>query len=83
MNSSITRRLIAAATGSLVATGMLLGTGAIAAAQPTDCTPMTMTNGASDANPNALTRAGQIGAASAPSASDGSMPVDCKPASHG
>jgi hypothetical protein len=44
---------------------------------------MTMTGGQDGTAPNALTRAGQVGAAAGPSASDGSMAVNCQAASHG
>ena len=69
----------------LMAAGLLLGTAAIAEAQPaTDaqCTSMTMPSGQSAASPNSLTRAGQIGAATGAGGAQ-SMPVDCTPASHG
>lgn len=78
------------AAGPLVAVGLFLGSlaiggPAVAGAQPADgqCTGMTMTGGQSGPNTNALTRAGQINSASGPGASDGSMAVDCQPASHG
>lgn len=84
------RRPLAAATASLAAAGILLGGlvagTAIAGAQPTtggQCAGMAMTDGTSGPNPAALTRAGQINASTATGATDGSMPVDCAPASHG
>lgn len=72
------------AAGILVG-GIVAGTSAIAAAQPGDtpCATMSMTNGADVPTPNGLTRAGQVGAAAGPSASDGSMAASCAPASHG
>lgn len=90
-NTTITRRITTALAGPLVAAGVLLGSAlagdvATAAAQPASagqCSSMTMTAGQGATNPNALTRAGQIGAASGPGASDGSMAVACEPASHG
>lgn len=92
MNTSpIARRITAALSGSVVAAGIILGTMVIgetatASADPMSggqCTSMTMTNGQDGTSPNALTRAGQIGAAAGPSASDGSMAANCAPASHG
>ncbi|MBU3705424.1 MAG: hypothetical protein FGM50_01915 [Mycobacterium sp.] len=84
------RRPLAAAAVSLAAASMLLGGlvagTAIAGAQPTtggQCAGMVMTDATSGPNPAALTRAGQINASTATSASDPSMPVDCTPASHG
>lgn len=86
MNTSIARRIVTA----VAATGIFLGGSVIATAIATaqqapdgQCAGMTMTNGRPAVTPNALTRAGQIGAAGAPSASDGSMAVNCQPASHG
>lgn len=89
-NSSAPHRL-AALTAPLVAVGVLLGGlalggAAVASAQPADsggCSAMTMTSGQNGANPSAMTRAGQVASAAGPSASDGSMAVDCRPASHG
>jgi hypothetical protein len=91
MNSKIGRTLTATLSGPLVAAGILLGSmvigeSATANAQPaTDggCSSMPMTNGQDGTAPNALTRAGQVGAAAGPSASDGSMAVNCQPAGHG
>jgi len=92
MNSTtIGRKLTASLTGPLVAAGIILGSmvigeSATANAQPTtdgQCTSMPMTGGQDGTAPNALTRAGQVGAATGPSASDGSMAVNCAPASHG
>ncbi len=90
-NPTITRRITAGLAGPLVAAGILLGGAVVggtatAAAQPASsdqCTSMTMTQGSGGTNPNALTRAGQIGAASGSGASDGSMAAACQPASHG
>ena len=91
MNTTKTRRLAAALSAPLAAAGILLGSLAVggsptAAAQPaadTQCAGMSMTNGQSGPNPSARTRAGMISGASAPSASDGSMPANCAPAGHG
>ncbi len=92
MNSTtIGRKLTASLSGPLVAAGIILGSmvvgeSATANAQPTadgQCTSMPMTDGQDGTAPNALTRAGQVGAATGSSASDGSMAVDCAPASHG
>lgn len=90
MNTTITRRVTATLSGPLVAAGIILGSMVIgetatAGAQPGDgqCSSMTMTGGQDAAGPNALTRAGQIGAAAGPSASDGSMALNCQAASHG
>jgi hypothetical protein len=95
MNRTATQRFTARgfttrAAGPIIAAGILLGSltvagPAIAGAEPMDnqCTSMTMPDGQPATGPNALTRAGQVGAASQPSASDGSMPVNCQPASHG
>lgn len=88
---SLTRRLTALVAAPLVAGGLVLGGVVVggpasAEAQPADgggCTTMAMTSGRGGPNPGALTRAGQIGAAAGPSASDGAMAVDCQPASHG
>ena len=85
------RRITATLSGPLVAAGIILGAMVIgdtatASAQPTtdgQCTSMTMTGGQDGTAPNALTRAGQIGSAAGPSASDGSMAVDCQAAGHG
>lgn len=93
-NTATTRntvRRVAVEIGApLVAAGILIGgivggTSAIAAAQPgdTQCSTMSMTNGADQPTPNGMTRAGQIAAAQGPSASDGSMGASCAPASHG
>lgn len=90
VNTRFTRRLTATLSGPLVAAGVILGsmvTGetATAGADPMSggqCTSMTMTGGQDAPGPGALTRAGQIGAAAGPSASDGSMAVDCQAASH-
>jgi len=89
--TTFTRRITATVSGPIVAAGIILGSmvigdNATAAAQPTmsgQCTSMTMTDGQGGANPNALTRAGQVGAAAGSGASDGSMAVDCQAASHG
>ena len=89
--TTFTRRVTAAVSAPLVAAGiilgsMVIGSTGIASAQPTSggqCAGMTMTDGQGGANPSALTRAGQIGAAAGPGASDGSMAVDCQAASHG
>ncbi len=92
MNATpFTRRIIATLSGPLVAAGLILGSMAIgetatATAQPasdSQCTSMSMTSGQDGTGPNALTRAGQISAASGPSASDSSMVVNCQAASHG
>ena len=87
---NIGRTLAAAVSGPLVAAGIMLGSivigdSATASAQPTtdsQCASMPMTSGQDGTAPNALTRAGQVGAAAGPSASDGSMAVNCQPASH-
>lgn len=90
MKLSATKRFTSRVAGPIVAAGILLGSltvagPSIAGADPMDnqCTGMTMTNGQEGTAPNALTRAGQVGAAAGPSASDGSMAVNCQPASHG
>lgn len=88
---SVGRTLTATLSGPLVAAGILLGSivigeAATASAQPTSdgqCAAMPMTEGQDQSGPSALTRAGQVGAATGPSASDGSMAVNCQPASHG
>lgn len=88
--NTFTRRITATVSGALVAAGILLGSMVIgdtasATADPMSggqCAGMTMTDGQGGTNPNALTRAGQIGAAGS-GASDGSMAVDCQAASHG
>ncbi len=85
------RTLTTTLSGPLVAAGILLGSmvvgeSATANAQPvTDgqCSSMPMTDGQDGTGPNALTRAGQVGAAAGPTASDGSMTVNCRPAGHG
>jgi hypothetical protein len=85
------RTLAATLSGPLVAAGIVLGSmvigdSATASAQPTSdgqCASMPMTEGQNQNGPSALTRAGQVGAASGPTASDGSMAVNCQPASHG
>ena len=90
-NTTFGRKLAATLSGPLVAAGilagsMVIGEPATANAQPTtdsQCSSMTMTNGQDGTAPNGLTRAGQVGAAAGPSASDGSMAVNCQPASHG
>ena len=89
--TTFTRRITSAMSGPLVAAGIILGSmvigdNATAAAQPTSggqCAGMTMTDAQSETSPNVLTRAGQVGAAAGPGASDGSMAVDCQAASHG
>lgn len=91
MTTITTRRLTAALAAPLAAAGILLGGlvaggAATASAQPaadSQCAGMSMTNGQSGPNPGALTRAGMISGAAGPSASDGSMAVNCAPASHG
>ena len=91
MNTNkFTGNLGAVLAGPLVAAGimlgsMVLGDSASASAEPTtagQCTGMTMTDGQDPASPNALTRAGQIGAAAGPGASDGSMTVNCQATGH-
>lgn len=90
ITTAFTRRITATLSGPLVAAGifmgaMVIGDTATASAQPAadgQCTSMTMTGGQDGTAPNALTRAGQVGAAAGPSASDGSMAVNCQPASH-
>ena len=82
------RRIGVAAVAAAALPGLigLVGESATANAQPTtdgQCTSMPMTGGQDGTAPNALTRAGQVGAATGPSASDGSMAVNCAPASHG
>lgn len=81
LSTTIRRTLTASLSGPLVAAGiifgsMVIGVSATANAQPmTDdqCTSMTMTDGKDMGNPNA----------SAPNASDGSMPANCMPAEQG
>lgn len=89
MKRTTTRRFTAivalpAATAGILLGGLAFGGQAIAGAQPADsqCAGMTMTSGQGGANPGALTRAGQVGAAAAPSASDGAMAVNCQPVGH-
>lgn len=90
MNTTKTRRLTAVLVAPLAAAGILLGTLAVggsptAVAQPAgddQCSGMAMTNGQSGPNPSSMTRAGQINAAAGANASDGSMAVNCAPASH-
>ena len=89
--TSFTRRITATLSGPLVAVGIMLGAMVIndtatASADPApdgQCTSMSMTGGRGGSAPNSLTRAGQVGAVAGPSASDGSMAVNCQPASHG
>jgi hypothetical protein len=91
LSTTIRRTLTASLSGPLVAAGiifgsMVIGESATAHAQPmTDnqCTSMTMADGKDMGNPNALTGAAPVGAASAPNASDGSMPANCMPANQG
>ena len=88
--TTFTGRVGAALAGPLVAAGIMLGSMVIsetasAGAEPTSggqCTSMTMTDGQGASSPNALTRAGQIGAAAGPGASDGSMTVNCQATGH-
>lgn len=89
---TVARTFTASLSGPLVAAGIILGSmvvgqTATANAQPTtdsQCTSMPMTGGQEGMAPNALTRAGQVGTATTDSnASDGSMPANCTPASHG
>jgi hypothetical protein len=90
-NKTFGRTLAATLSGPLIAAGvilgsMVLGDSATANAQPStdgQCTSMPMTDGRDGTAPNALTRAGQLGAAAGPSASDGSMAVNCQPVGHG
>lgn len=89
-NRTITRRLSAIVAAPLVAAGIAAGALAVgelatAGAQPVSggqCTSMTMSDGQSGSTANALTRAGQISAATGSGASDGSMAVNCAPAGH-
>ena len=88
---TVGRTLAATLSGPLVAAGIILGSMVIGdpatvSAQPTSdgqCATMPMTGGQGQSAPTALTRAGQVGSATGPSASDGSMTVNCQPASHG
>lgn len=90
-SSPSTRRRIATLVGALasplIAAGLLIGWAPTAGAQPSSdaqCSSMTMPTGQAGANPNALTRAGQVGsAAGGGTPASSSMPVDCSPASHG
>ena len=84
------RSFAATAAAPLIAAGIFLGSmtiagPTIAGAQPGDtrCSGMAMTDGRNTPEPNGLTRAGQVGAATAPAPGDGSMTVNCQPASHG
>ena len=85
------RRINAIVTAPLLVGGLLLGgmaiaDSAIAGAQPStagQCSNMTMTSAPGGSNPNPMTRAGQISAATGNSATDTSMSTNCEPASHG
>ena len=89
-NRTITRRLSAIVAAPLVAAGIIAGALAIgdpatAGAQPVSggqCTAMTMPDSSAAQGPSMMTRAGQIAAAAGAGASDGSMAVNCQPASH-
>ena len=90
MKLTATTRFTARAAGPIIAAGIMLGSLTVAGpsaagADPMDnrCTSMTMTDAPGGTAPNGLTRAGQIGAAAGPTASDGSMAANCAPASHG
>ena len=88
---SIGSTLAATLSGPLVAAGIILGSLVVvdpapASAQPTSdgqCATMPMTGGQDQSAPSALTRAGQVGSANGPIASDPSMTVTCQAASHG
>lgn len=89
-NNSI--RITAAISRPLVAAGVILGAWAVgpaatafaAPATDTQCSSMAMPDTqAGGANPNPLTRAGQIGAAGNNAASSGGMPMDCNAVGHG
>lgn len=85
-----TRRITAAIAGPLAAVGIALGGVALgqsapASAQPTTgCSSMTMPQTSAGANgPSALTRAGQLSAASAPASSGGQTAMTCPTVGHG
>ncbi len=85
MNRTRTIRAIVAAP--IISAGVLAaslsGATPAVAAPATGCSSMAMpSTQASAGNPNTLTRAGQVGAANAPSAST-DAPMDCTAASHG
>jgi hypothetical protein len=92
MNRTITRRITAAIAGPVAAAGIFLGSmslGSVAPAfaepaNPTACSSMAMPdNQASAPGPNPLTRAGQVGAASTPASSAGTMYMGCPAVGHG
>lgn len=88
MNRSIHRRIAASAAAAGIFLGsMAFGPITAAVAEPTpttECSSMTMPNTSADANAsNPLTRAGQVGAANAPTSSGGSMGMTCAPIGHG
>jgi hypothetical protein len=88
MNSTIHRRIAASAAAAGIFLGsMALGPITAAVAEPgptTQCSSMTMPSTTADANvSNSLTRAGQVGAASAPASSGGSAEMMCTPIGHG
>lgn len=86
-----THRISAIVTAPLLVGGILFGgmtiaDSPIAGAQPSaagQCSSMTMTGAQGVGNPSLMTRAGQINAAAGNNtATEGSMPVNCEPASH-
>ena len=82
--AATTRRIAATVIGPLLAAGAILGgvvagTTAVAGAQPADvqgCSSMAMPTVRATAAPNAMTRAGQVSAASARNVAE-SMPPQC------
>lgn len=88
MNRNVTRRVRTALGAAGIALAALtIGSAPQALAAPNDggCSSMAMpaeTAGAADAG-NALTRAGQIAAASAPRSDSGGAPMTCQPVGHG
>lgn len=92
MKRSNSIRITAVIARPLAAAGIFLGAWAVgpvamafAAPTPdTQCSSMAMPDTqAGGANPNPLTRAGQIGAVGNSAASDAGMPMDCNAVSHG
>ena len=82
-----TRTIRAILAAPIISAGVLAATLSTAtpavAESATACPSMAMPGTqASAGNPNALTRAGQVGAANAPAASS-DAPMDCTAASHG
>ncbi|MGI9125838.1 MAG: hypothetical protein ACR2JM_13960 [Mycobacterium sp.] len=86
INNAI-RRMAVAVGSPIVAVGVILAVSPEASANPMptpQCSSMAMVDGqAGVSNPNPLTRAGQVGAATAPDSDPNGAPMECNAVGHG